>query len=170
MTDTLLAAVIAGSVSMIGVVVSLIATWVSNASSRKKLQEEIRGEFCQFLYRERLECYGQAFEAAGKIIQRKAPEYINAPEELKGIARFLWEWSSSKAGLLMSGPAFTTLRELLDALSKRPAHNDRYSQDQAEKIWRLRSDFRRELRKDVLHLTPWETQTRRLSKQDADNA
>ncbi len=156
MSDKVVAAFVAAGISFVGIIVSLITTWLSNQASRRRLLREIEGEFSQFLYKERLECYTEAFEITGRLKRRKAPEYLNSFKEITSMAEKLFNWSSGKGGLLMSGRSITACRELYVALSKQPGHGSYYSQEQADKIWQLRGEFRRALRRDVLFLSPYE--------------
>lgn len=154
MSDTVIAAVIAGTVSVIGAVIAIVGSWVTNVANRRRLLKEIEGSFSQFLYKERLESFAEAFAITGKIKREKSPQYFKSYEQLQEIGNQLLDWSSGKGGLLMSGSSIKAHQELCQKIMKQPAHGDNYSKEQAEIIWNLRNEFRRALRSDVLYLTP----------------
>lgn len=152
--EKITAALIAGTISLFVATLSFLSNWLSNQASRQRLYQEIESDFFKFLYKERLEIFSEAFAITGKLRRQKAPQYFESYETLQEIAEELIVWSSGKGGLLMPGSAVHTSRSLIKALRKHPAHNGNYSKDQADKIWQLRTDFRRSLRDGIVHLNP----------------
>lgn len=152
MSDTVTAALIAGTVSVIVAMISFFVSAKANAASRRRLIREIRSGFYQNLWKERVESYAEAFKITGELSRRKAPQYINPREEISDLRNQIIHWSSGKPALLMSGDSIKALRELTEAMSRNPGHGDAYAEEQVDKIFKLRSDLRRQLRKDVLSI------------------
>jgi hypothetical protein len=147
--DIIIVALIAGSVSLIVSSIGLGATLITNAANRRRLEREIRHKFVEKLYEIRLETYPEAFEITQLILRRKMPMKINKRDELMAIRKRLLEWSNGKAALVISRQSMRALYALKDALNKRPASEDEYTDEQVQKIWITRNQFRRSLRRDL---------------------
>lgn len=154
MNENIIAALVASTVSLFVAMLSLMGNWLSNRASRQRLYQEIKSDFAHFLYKERLESFSEAFKITGRIRRKKSPQYLESHELLNKIAEDLIEWSSGKGGLLMTSTAIGASRSLIDALRKSPAYRENYSREQMEKIWQLRSEFRKSLREGIIHLSP----------------
>ncbi len=95
----------------------------------------------------RLEKYPDAFEITDKIQKRTGNQFNKSEIEL--VKNELYLWKTGITRLIISNKAYGTLLELLDSLAKNTAHGEKYSQEQVNKIWNLRNEFRRGLRKDI---------------------
>lgn len=151
MSDQLITAVIAGGVSL---VVSLISYWAilkKIGHEKSSLEREINVKWIEKVYEERFRLYPQAFAITGLIQLRASPEFIIPREQIDRLRKELNIWAG-EAGLFVSRDTARAYMELRTALSKRPGSGDKYSQEQAQKIWTLRNQFRRSLRNDVEHV------------------
>ena len=159
MTEKVYIALISAGIALVGVLISaLVSRYVAKTTTRTK-RIELYGGFALKLYEERLESHAVGFELASKITQARQPQRINEQSELAEIANGLEKWSNSKGGLLMSGTTLKITRDLVNALKKQPGNGDRYTKEQADKIWSIRNDLKRSLRNDLHVLTPsdsWE--------------
>jgi hypothetical protein len=148
-SDIIIVALIAGSVSLVVSAIGSGATLFTNAANRRRLEREIRHKFVEKLYEIRLEVYPEAFEITQLILRRKTPMKINKRDELMAIRKRLLEWSNSKAALVLSRRSMRAFYALKNALNKQPGLKDEYTDEQVEKIWSARNQFRRCLRRDL---------------------
>jgi hypothetical protein len=147
--DVIIVALIAGGVSLVVSAIGLGATLLTNAANRRRLEREIRHKFVEKLYELRLEVYPEAFEIRQLIQRRKMPLRINKRDELMAIRKRLLELSNGKAALVISRQSMRALYALKEALNKRPGLEDEYTDEQVQKIWSTRNQFRRTLRRDL---------------------
>lgn len=147
--DVVIVALIAGSVSLAVSAIGFVATLLTNAANRRRLEREIRHKFVEKLYEIRLEVYPEAFEITQLIQRRKMPLRINKRDELMAIRKRLLEWSNGKAALVISRPSMKALYALKNVLNKQPGLTDGYTEEQVQKIWVARNQFRRCLRRDL---------------------
>ena len=157
MNENTYIAFFSAGIALIGVLISaLVSRYVAKTTIRTK-RLELYGGFTLKLYEERLDSHAVGFELASKITQARKPQLINEQSELAEISIGLEKWSNGKGGLLMSGTTLKITRDLVDALKKQPGNGDRYTKEQADKIWSLRNDLKRSLRNDLHILTPSDT-------------
>lgn len=155
-SEKLLTVLIAGGVSLVGGLISYFAsdrtTKQTLASKERQFEQEIKIKFIEKLYELRLQCYPEAFANTGKIKRKKAPDFINSQEELREILNSLETWVEEEAGLFLSKDAIRAHRELREVLGKNPAFQNKYSKEQADKIWEARNEFRKWLRRDLRNI------------------
>jgi hypothetical protein len=145
-------ALIAGGVSIVVSLISIIVAKAKIKSEFKILRLQHRQLFNEKLIDLRLDVYPEAFDATqniGKISNYSANEIL---EITKAARTKLTEWASRKAGLLLSDKSLDAFYELKDALSKNPEKKNTYSHKQLENIWLARNKFRGSLRDDILLL------------------
>ncbi|MDR6513777.1 hypothetical protein [Chryseobacterium camelliae] len=103
--------------------------------------------FTSKLYDLRLEHYPNAFHILDELYKEKGGT-IN-PTIAKSCCENLIKWKTGIIHLIISNEARSSFFTLRDILMKNPAHQDRYSPEQVEKITFAIKDFRRQLRRDV---------------------
>lgn len=104
------------------------------------------------LYDLRLEHYPRAFEITEQIKKSKGGNLD--PTLIFGVLEELQQWKTGAVSMILSGNCMHAYHKFRDALARRPATGDKYSMEQIDKIWKLRSEFRRNLRFDIglLHI------------------
>lgn len=147
-SDALLAAVIAGAVSIIVSVIGYVASSRKLKSDTRKFQVELESKWIEKIYAERFRLYPEAFKITSLILKRAAPEFLPPRGQIDDLRNRLNVWAS-EAGLFMSRDTAKAYMDLRQALGKRPGHGEFYTREQGEKVWRCRNEFRRCLRKDV---------------------
>lgn len=95
----------------------------------------------------RLEKYPEAFEITDKIVKVKGDQFDR--DKLLKVKKELLNWKTGITRMVISNESYTLLMELNKALSKEKAFEENYSQEQVDKIWKLRRQFRGSLRGDV---------------------
>ncbi len=148
MTDKIIAAIIAGGVSLIGACISYFYNRRKLKSEHDALLKGLKSKYSEKIHELRLELYGEAFDITDKINQRSAPDFINSHDELIDISNEISNWKRGKVSLVISGEVISIYHEFYDTLRKNPA-GENYSEEQAKKIWNLRTRFRSTLRKDL---------------------
>ncbi len=152
-SEKILTALVAGGFSLalgsISFLVSYITTKKTLASKEKQFEQEIKLKFIEKLYELRLQCYPKAFSITNKIRREKAPNHIDSQEDLREILNSLETWVEEEAGLFLSNNSIRAYRELREMLGKNPALKNKYTKEQADKIWTARNEFRKWLRRDI---------------------
>jgi hypothetical protein len=94
----------------------------------------------------------EGYRILGRLRRVKKPQYLPPPETLKTIKDEINKWVDQEAGLFLSRDALQAYWEFRHALSKNPGNGDQYTEEQANKIWLARNNFRLQLRKDIGNL------------------
>lgn len=152
MSETLLAALIAGGVSLLVSGIGFLAAQLQVRGNLRRFERELQHAYTNRLYDQRMKHYPEGFRIAGRIMQRRKPDLLDPPETLAAIRDELNAWAEGEAGLYLSGEALRAYWSLRDALSRKPGLGDRYAPEQADKIWQARVAFRKQLRRDMGNL------------------
>jgi hypothetical protein len=150
--DTILVAMIAGVVSLLVSLVGSLASLHQVRSSQKRLEREIRHEFAGRIYEQRIRLYPEGYRILGRLRRVRKPQYLPSPETLKIIKDEINKWVDQDAGIFLSKDALKAYWELRTALGKNPGSGGQYTEEQANKIWSARNNFRLQLRKDIGNL------------------
>jgi 6-pyruvoyl-tetrahydropterin synthase len=161
MSEHLVAALIAGGVSLLVSGIGFLAALMQVRSNIRRVERELQHAYTNRLYDQRMKHYPEGFRIAGRIMQRRKPALLDPPETLGSIRDQLNEWAEGEAGLYLSGEALRAYWGLRDALSKKPGLGDQYAPEQAEKIWQARVAFRKQLRRDMGNLYGADQERRR---------
>ena len=149
MSDKILTAIIAASVSILVALISFFQNRKSLITQTKNIENQLNHGYANKLYDLRIEEYSSAFAITEKVKQHPTPNFINPPTEIKQILSELYKWKSGRASLIMSSNTINEFRKLRDALKKNPGNNDRYTEDQSNKILHRISRFRGSMRGDI---------------------
>lgn len=139
----IVSALIAGFVSVIVSILAYVAIVRQAKIDRINVERHLERQLTERLYNLRLEYYPSAF----KITEKLGKD--NTVEVIKNIRKALSEWKSGEVGLILSYKARQSFYELNEAIKKNPEKSNSYSNDQIQKIWKLRNRFRGELRRDL---------------------
>lgn len=139
---------IAGAVSLVGSIFSYKSTARKVKTEADAFKFELERKWTARLYEERFRLCPEAFKITGLIRQYAAPEYLPPKEKVDELRKKLNVWAA-EAGLFMSRDAARACMELRNAMAKQPAHGEKYSKEQGEKVWRFRNKFRHALRNDI---------------------
>lgn len=147
-------ALIAGGVSLIVTIISLISSFFVQEMQSRNSEKQIRADVSEKIISLRLKHYPQAFTITEKIKRRKEPERIIPRLEILKISKQLSDWKSGIVSLILSQASINAYYELRDALNMGYAEKNAYSQEQVEKIIISRNNFRSSLRYDIgfLHI------------------
>ena len=153
LTDKILAAIIASSISLIIAIITHLTTAKKIKIEKSNLEKEFEHRYIDKLFEKRIDLYPTAFAIAGKASRLKAPEYIVPSEDLLKVKYELTDWAEGEAGLFMSKELVEAFYNFTNVLSKKPSNGENYSLEQADKIWNYRNNFRSKLRRDlgILH-------------------
>lgn len=146
MDDKLLTA---GIAALVSIVVSLVSYVVSSRqifAQREKLEREIAAKRTDLLYDLRLKLYPKFFELTVDL-HRDNASFASFMETRKKIR----DWRSGEPMLVLSKHSLQSLYDLERALSKKPngINKVEYTDQQLQKLWRLRLRARGALRKDL---------------------
>ena len=142
-------ALIAGGISLAVSLLGFISSWIVLRAQYKELERKIQNQFTDKLYSLRLEHYPHAFILTEQIQHRPKPQQIVERTELESIANKLYIWKTGIVSLIISKHALEKFFALRDALSLGYGENDRFTNEQVERIMKARNDFRRSLRQDI---------------------
>jgi hypothetical protein len=142
-------ALIAGGISIIVSFLGFISSWIVLRAQYKELERKIQNQFTDKLYSLRLEHYPQAFILTEQIQHRSKPQQIVEQVELMSIAEKLYVWKTGTVSLIISNQSRKKFLALRDALSMGYGENDKYTNEQVEKIMKTRNEFRSSLRQDI---------------------
>lgn len=149
MDTKVIAALIAGVISVIGFLITFFATLYKINVERENIKKQLARDFTDKLYALRLEIYPEAFE----ITQEIGKKAIFSDQEIIDISsearHKLKDWGSKKAALVLSERSLEAFYELKDLLSKNPGDGTKYTDIQIKNIWLARNKFRGSLRNDV---------------------
>lgn len=147
MSTQIIIAIIASLTSLF---ISLITYFQTNLREKRQSEEfdriQKRATTTKLLDL-RLDSYPKAFEITEKI--RKTHGGNLNPIVIKSVCDELNAWRSGIVRLIISSESQWCLFELRAALSKNPEKLNEYSTEQVDKIWNLRNDLRKSLRKDI---------------------
>jgi len=147
MEATIIAALIAASISLVISLLSLYESFKKQKTQRELFEKEQYVSFLAKLYELRLSNYPKAFEITD-LIRKEKGENIN-PEIVNKVRKELYAWKSSIVSLIISYDTIVAFRDLRDSLNKNPAFGEKYAKEQIDKIWETRSEFRKCLRRDI---------------------
>jgi len=150
MTLPLITAIIASSISLIGILISFFLNSRQIKQQDINIQRQLQRVMTQKLYELRLKNYPRAFEITERLKQERKPKFINPKEEIEAILKDLLEWKNGEVSLILSNDSLYLFGQLCNRLDKLPdGELGVFSQKQAENIFQARIDFRRSLRKDL---------------------
>ena len=148
MSDNLVSALIAATVSIIVGLIGYAATVRTAAHERRKLERELTRRFTERLYDLRVKHYARAFEITERLGKHGAMA-VDVQPLYKEIRAQLREWRSGEVSLCISEHSLERLHDLLDAIKKNPEKGTAYSVEQLRKVWFARRRFRGALRVDL---------------------
>jgi hypothetical protein len=148
MDEKLLAALIAGIIS---VVVSMLGYWAAERKLRHERQSGARqmaGKFAEELLKHRLRLYPGAFVATAELGKGSADDEA-LPAKFRQCGEELRKWKTGEVEVVISEEAENRYHELLERLKKNPARRHLYHKDQVDLIFQARQKFRGALRRDL---------------------
>jgi hypothetical protein len=165
MDTSLIAALIAATVALVGSIISFTANRRALRTQITKLEIELARRLTEKLYDRRLEVYPIAFEITdalrGKYLFRS--KVSNSRKALREVQTQLLDWHK-KNGLILSGGAihaYINLRGLLENIIESECD---LTEETLNPIWEAKVAFRRAMRKDLNLLYVEEQQDEEQSK------
>jgi hypothetical protein len=152
MSDQLIAALVAGLVSMLVSGIAFASGWLALRAKSREVERQIRSSFMDKLYQLRLEQYPAAFEITKSLTRVPKIEKSFCRERMLELRAQLGEWINGPAGLIVSAQVMRCSYELRDVLGINYGDGDKYSRVQMEKFVAAAATLRRELREDVRFL------------------
>jgi len=140
-------AIIAAITSLVVSLLTLFQSLRNQQMQRDQFEKGQKRNLTSRLYDLRLQHYPRGFEIT-EWIQKTKGENLD-PEILMKVVKELSSWKSGIVSLIISGDALWIYHDFRDALTKNPGEAQKYSKEQVAKIWRLRTEFRRSLRRDI---------------------
>ncbi|MEQ1546134.1 hypothetical protein [Methyloglobulus sp.] len=135
--------------ALIAALTSLIVSAVSYLIQQREIDKRLDRMFTDRLYNMRLECYPPAFDVTDQILRRPKPEGIVSEQNLEKIRYDLVDWKKGVVNIAISGKSLMAFRALISALSMGKGLKDRYTDEQIEKIFNCKNQFRKNLRADL---------------------
>lgn len=174
MTDTIVSALVAGSVSIIISIISFFAVLKKTKDESRLFQEELQSKYTGILYEIRLETYPLAFEITDMLLKVTTDKDVDSVEIVKKVNRELRQWRNGLVNLIISEKSLQAYHNLINCFKTNPYYGNSYNDNQVERIKNLRSEFRNALRNDVhfLHRQDSEQTSSKVFKslQDKINA
>lgn len=149
LNDKIITGLIAGGVSLVVAIVSYLSTIGKIRHERRNLEKQIKSKFTERLYELRLKHYPIVFEITDKLGKKKAFDAEIIPEKYKQIEKKLREWKSGEVGLILSETSLEVYYELLKAFKAKLALGNMYNDEQLQRFYNIRTEFRNSLRKDL---------------------
>lgn len=149
--------------ALIAAVTSLIVSAIGYFFQQKEMSKRLDRMFTDRLYNMRLECYPPAFDITDRILRRSKPELVIPKQDLEKIRHDLINWKKGVVNIAISDDSLMAYRDLVNVLNMGYGFNDRYTDEQVEKIFDAKDKFRRNLRADLGYLYS-EGRPKRLSK------
>lgn len=143
----MITAIIAAITSLLISMVTLYQSLRNQKSQKEQFEKAQKRALTTKLYDLRLENYPKAFEITEWIQKTKGGSLD--PKIIYEVNKGINEWKSGVVSLIISYDARQALLEFKNTINKQPGHGDVYAPVQVEKIWLARSEFRRQLRKDI---------------------
>ena len=152
MDEKLIAALIAGLVSLLVSCSALFSAWFGLKAKRRELERGLSGKYMEKLYEIRLKEYPEAFRITkGLTIPPKAWKSF-LREDILEKRNALSDWINGSAGLVASANVLRAVRPLISTLGAQYGNGDEYQRAQMEKMISFTVRLRRELRRDIQHL------------------
>lgn len=151
-SDTVIAALVAGFVSLVVSVVGVFTIRYQLRHDKMKSESDQKHDYSQQLYEQRVRVYPIGYAITSRIMRRPKPDFLQSVESLRNTGMHLNKWVQEEAGLFMSRDSLKAYWDLRNALSKKPGHGDAWTEEQANKLWNARTIFRRQLRNDIGNL------------------
>jgi hypothetical protein len=143
------AAVIAGSVALVG---AALSAWYNHRvlrDARLKSERELQRRFTERLLDLRLKVYPRAFE----ITETLEGEFVFAPSfgsaDAAAVRERLTEWNRAEAPLVVSEDVLRAFRDLRDSLGRAARLDGPFPEKLRREIWVAKNHFRFCLRADV---------------------
>lgn len=150
LSDQLLVGLIAGTVSLAVSLVSYFANQRQMRSQNERFEREIAAKRTDKLYEIRLRVYPRFFEIIATLFlcSIKPPERQDVHKKVLGEIQ---EWRKGEPMLVLSKASLSAILELEDALKKNPSNSrtGEFTQDQIDKIFRLRILSMGRMRQDI---------------------
>lgn len=143
-SDTILAALIAGVVSLI---ISVVSTYLTASFARKKFEREVSEKYRQKLYELRLTEYPAAFGITGRIVFDDTLH--STRNEILAVMNDLRTWWVGPAAPLLSKEAVDAYYGLKDAVARVAATEGEVDQALAKDLFAANKHFRWVLRQDL---------------------
>lgn len=134
--------------TLIAAITSLIVSAIGYFMQQNEMNKRLDRIFTDRLYNMRLECYPPAFDVTDRILRRPKPEGI-ASNEIEQIRYDLIGWKKGVVNIAISGKSLIAYRDLIGALSMGKGLTNRYTDEQIEKLFNCRNQFRKSLRADL---------------------
>lgn len=151
LSEALLTTLVAGGISIIVALITYNSTLRKVKSENMILEKQIQTKFLEKLYELRLKNYPKAFELTD-ILGKKKGIYIESLEiasRYKEIEKELRAWKSGESGLILSERSLEAYYELMNSFKAQFALGDKYNDEQLQRFYKARTNFRNELRKDI---------------------
>lgn len=132
------------------VVISLLTLYQSLRNQKQQMAQFAKGQnraLTTKLYDLRLQYYPPAFEIT-EWLQRTKGNNLDHLLVFK-VKNEIKTWKAGVVSLIISYEAMQAFLDFKNALTKQPGHGNTYTPAQVEKIWKARSELRRQLRKDI---------------------
>lgn len=142
MKPEILAAIIAGIVSFVTAILSLMIARIQTARA-------LQGAFATKLQELRLHHYPKAFELTERLGKKLNDSDDTLPSIFNEIGKDLSKWKAGIPALIMSQSSIQGYYQIKEALKTKLAKGDRYSGEQIIKIRNARECFRSGLRADI---------------------
>ncbi len=149
LNDKILTALIAGGVSLVVAIITYLSTIGKIRSERRNLEKQIKTKFTERLYELRLKNYPIVFEITDKLGKKKAFDAEIISEKYKQIEKQLRDWKSGEVGLILSETSLEIYYELLKAFKAKMALGNKYNDEQLQRFYNIRTEFRNSLRQDI---------------------
>jgi hypothetical protein len=143
----MITAIIAALTSLVISFLSLYQALKNQRLQKEQFEKTQKRNLTTKLYDLRLTNYPKAFEITDKIQKVKGGNFN--VQHIENICKELTEWKSGIVSLIISIEALKAYYDLKDALERKPSLGEKFANEQVDKIWKLRNDFRRRLRRDV---------------------
>jgi hypothetical protein len=147
LTAGVIAALIAGIVSIIGGLLTYRSSLISAKNLYKSKERELSRKMTEKLVDLRLNTYPSAFQILGKLTDIEQNAHSITKDECLDIRKELMNWKNQKAIFLLSQSAFKSYYKLLEGLAT-PIENT-LTKKELDAIQHAKNDLSRKLRADV---------------------
>ena len=129
--------------------VSLISAFATYYTTKWKTSKELDGVFASRLHDLRLSEYPRAFNLTESLGKRYELSHEDATTKWLEMIAELRTWKGGVASLVMSEQSLDWYYKLNEALKATPAKGSYFNEQQVERIFNARTQFRLSLRKDI---------------------
>jgi hypothetical protein len=147
--DTVLAALVAGIVSVVIGVLTFYATTRGFENQRKMQERSQEHALSLKLMDLRLAAYPEAFEITDELNGDILFATDLTQRQLESVLGKLVTWNKKKAGFILSTESIGAWYRIRSSLRLKPGRDGLYSEDTRRKIWEAKNKFRSVLREDL---------------------